>query len=296
MFPAARPRRLRRNATMRALVRETHLNPDGFVYPLFVRHGEGVRDEIPSMPGNFHFSPDTLVEEVGAAREDGVRAVILFGLPENKDAQGSEAWADDAAVQVSVTKLKEAYADVLVMTDVCLCEYTDHGHCGVLEGGEVRQRPELRAARATARVPRPAGRRRRRAVGHDGRPRRRDPRGARRERLRNTPILSYAAKYASAFYGPFREAADSAPQFGDRRSYQMDPPNGARPCARATRSRGGRRHADGQAGPAVPRRDPACGRVRGAARGLQRERRVLDAHAPRRSAAGSIASGPCSRR
>jgi len=226
MFPAARPRRLRRNATMRALVRETHLNPDGFVYPLFVRHGEGVRDEIPSMPGNFHFSPDTLVEEVGAAREDGVRAVILFGLPENKDAQGSEAWADDAAVQVSVTKLKEAYDDVLVMTDVCLCEYTDHGHCGLIEGGEVLNDPSIELlaqtavshARAGADIVAPSDM-------MDGRVAAiRD--GLDREGFGNTPILSYAAKYASAFYGPFREAADSAPQFGDRRSYQMDPPNG----------------------------------------------------------------------
>jgi porphobilinogen synthase len=210
---------------MRALVRETHLNPDGFVYPLFVRHGEGVRDEIPSMPGNFHFSPDTLVEEVGAAREDGVRAVILFGLPEKKDAQGSEAWADDAAVQVSVTKLKEAYDDVLVMTDVCLCEYTDHGHCGLIEGGEVLNDPSIELlaqtavshARAGADIVAPSDM-------MDGRVAAiRD--GLDREGFGNTPILSYAAKYASAFYGPFREAADSAPQFGDRRSYQMDPPN-----------------------------------------------------------------------
>jgi porphobilinogen synthase len=211
---------------MRALVRETHLNPDGLVYPLFVRHGKGVRNEIPSMPGNFHFSPDTLVEEVGAAREDGVRAVILFGLPDGKDAQGSEAWAADAAVQVSVTRLKQAYDDILVMTDVCLCEYTDHGHCGVIEDGEVLNDPSLELlartavshARAGADIVAPSdmmdGRVAAIRDGLDG------------AGFGNTPILSYAAKYASAFYGPFREAADSAPQFGDRRSYQMDPSNG----------------------------------------------------------------------
>ena len=132
MFPAIRPRRLRRSAAMRALVRETRLSPEAFVYPLFVRHGRGVRDEIAGMPGNFHFSPDTLLEEVGAAREDGVRAVLLFGLPEKKDSQGSEAWSDDGAVQTALRQIKAAHDDVLVMTDVCLCGYTDHGHCGPL--------------------------------------------------------------------------------------------------------------------------------------------------------------------
>ncbi|NIL99458.1 MAG: porphobilinogen synthase [Acidobacteria bacterium] len=226
MFPTIRPRRLRRHATLRALVRETRLSPDSFVYPLFVRHGKGVRDEITSMPGIFHFSPDTLLEEVGAAREDGVRAVILFGLPEQKDAQGSEAWADDAAVQTAVRQIKAAYDDVLVLTDVCLCEYTDHGHCGVVEDGRVLNDPSLELLAGTA-------------VSHaragadlvapsdmmDGRV------GAIREALDSAgfgdiAILSYAAKYASAFYGPFREAADSAPQFGDRSTYQMDPANG----------------------------------------------------------------------
>ncbi len=225
MFPAARPRRLRRNATVRALVRETRLSPESLVYPLFVRHGTGVCDEISSMPGNFNFSPDTLLEEVGAAREDGVRAVILFGLPDNKDAQGSEAWSDDGAVQAAVRAIKKAHDDVLVMTDVCLCEYTDHGHCGVVEDGEVLNDPTLALLTKTA-------------ISHaragadfvapsdmmDGRV------AAIREGLdgagfADTAILSYAAKYASAFYGPFREAADSTPQFGDRRSYQMDPAN-----------------------------------------------------------------------
>jgi porphobilinogen synthase len=226
MFPAARPRRLRRSATMRALVRETRLSPDTFVYPLFVRQGHGVRDEISSMPGNFHFSPDTLVEEVGAAREDGVRAVLLFGLPEKKDPQGSEAWSEDGAVQTAVRQIKTAYDDVLVMTDVCLCEYTDHGHCGVVEGAEIQNDPTLELlantalshARAGADVVAPSdmmdGRVAAIRDALDG------------EQHSDIAILSYAAKYASAFYGPFRTAAQSAPQFGDRRSYQMDPANG----------------------------------------------------------------------
>jgi len=225
MFPTVRPRRLRRSAAMRALVRETRLSPETFVYPLFVRHGRGVRNEIASMPGNFHFSPDTLLEEVGAAHEDGVRAVILFGLPEAKDPQGSEAWSDDGAVQTAVRQIKAAHDDVLVMTDVCLCEYTDHGHCGVVDNGEVLNDPTLELlastatshARAGADLVAPSdmmdGRVAAIREGLDG------------EGFRDTAILSYAAKYASAFYGPFREAADSAPQFGDRRSYQMDPAN-----------------------------------------------------------------------
>jgi len=210
---------------MRALVRETRLSPDTFVYPLFVRHGQGVRDEIASMPGNFHFSPDTLVEEVGAAREDGVRAILLFGLPEEKDPQGSEAWSEDGAVQTAVRQIKTAYDDVLVMTDVCLCEYTDHGHCGVVEGNEIRNDPTLELlastalshARAGADVVAPSdmmdGRVAAIRDALDG------------EQHNDIVILSYAAKYASAFYGPFRTAAQSAPQFGDRRSYQMDPAN-----------------------------------------------------------------------
>jgi porphobilinogen synthase len=210
---------------MRALVRETRLNPEAFVYPLFVRHGQGLRDEISSMPGNYHFSPDTLVEEVGAAREDGVRAVLLFGLPDVKDAQGSEAWSDDGAVQTALRQIKTVHDDVLVMTDVCLCEYTDHGHCGVVDNGEILNDPTLELlartavshARAGADLVAPSDM-------MDGRV------GAIREALdgegfQDTAILSYAAKYASAFYGPFREAAQSAPQFGDRRSHQMDPAN-----------------------------------------------------------------------
>ncbi|MDH3785653.1 MAG: porphobilinogen synthase, partial [Acidobacteriota bacterium] len=142
-FPTRRPRRLRRTPWLRSLVRETRLHNDDLVYPLFVRQGQGVRDEIPSMPGQFHFSVDRLVEEVGAAIEEGIRSVLLFGLPDRKDAEGSEAWDDEAAVQRAVRELKRSYPELVVMTDVCLCEYTDHGHCGVIEDGVVANDPTL---------------------------------------------------------------------------------------------------------------------------------------------------------
>ena len=225
MFPIARPRRLRRTPAIRDLVRETALAAADFIYPLFVRHGEGIKQEIGAMPGNYQFSVDRLVEEVGAAREDGVRAVILFGLPESKDATGSEAWDDEAAVQTAVRRLKADFPDVIVVTDVCLCEYTSHGHCGVVEGErvvndktlELLARSAVSHARAGADIVAPSDM-------MDGRV------GAIRTQLdeqgfEETAILAYSAKYASAFYGPFREAADSAPQFGDRRAYQMDPAN-----------------------------------------------------------------------
>jgi porphobilinogen synthase len=210
---------------MRDLVRQTTLDAGDFVYPLFVRGGKGIKQEISSMPGNYHFSIDTLVEEVGLAREEGIRSVLLFGIPDEKDEVGSEAFDDDAAVQGAVRALKENYPDLIVITDVCLCEYTSHGHCGVVKDGDVQNDPTLELLARTA-------------VSHagagadivapsdmmDGRV------GRIREGLDSTghsevAILSYAAKYASAFYGPFREAADSTPQFGDRRSYQMDPAN-----------------------------------------------------------------------
>jgi porphobilinogen synthase len=225
MFPVARPRRLRRTAAIRDLVRETSLDPKDFIYPLFVRHGKGVRTEIASMPGNYHLSIDMLVEEVGAARDDGVCAVILFGLPERKDETGSEAWDDEAAVQTAVRTLKKEYPELIVVTDVCLCEYTSHGHCGVIEDGgvandktlELLARAAVSHARSGADIVAPS-----------------DMMDGRVEAIRSyldeegfseVTILSYAAKYASAFYGPFREAAESAPQFGDRRAYQMDPAN-----------------------------------------------------------------------
>jgi porphobilinogen synthase len=225
MFPVTRPRRLRRTAALREMVRETRLAPTDFIYPLFVRRGKGVRVEIGSMPGQYHLSPDTLVDEVGAAIEDGVRAVLLFGIPDAKDERGSEAWDDAAAVQTGVRELKRAFPDILVITDICLCEYTSHGHCGVVHDGRILNDPTLELlaktavshARAGADLVAPSDM-------MDGRV------GAIRSALdaegfEDIAILSYAAKYASAFYGPFREAAGSAPQFGDRRSYQMDPGN-----------------------------------------------------------------------
>jgi porphobilinogen synthase len=220
-----RPRRLRRTGTLREMVRETVLQPSDFIYPLFVQPGQGLKQEIGAMPGNYRWSVDRLVEEVGAAREEGVKSVILFGLPARKDPQGSEAWDDEAAVQMGVRALKAAYPEMVVITDVCLCEYTSHGHCGVVENQEVLNDPTLELlakaavshARAGADVVAPSDM-------MDGRV------GAIREALDENgfdqvTLMSYAAKYASAFYGPFREAADSAPQFGDRRAYQMDPAN-----------------------------------------------------------------------
>jgi porphobilinogen synthase len=207
------------------MVRETKLDVGDFIYPLFARMGKGIKDEISAMPGNYHFSVDRLVEEVGEAVEEGIGAVLLFGLPERKDEVGSEAYDDEAAVQTAVRSLKEHYPELTVITDVCLCEYTSHGHCGVVENGRVLNDPTLELlastalsqARAGADIVAPSDM-------MDGRV------GAIRAALdgagfNDVIILSYAAKYASAFYGPFREAADSAPQFGDRTAYQMDPAN-----------------------------------------------------------------------
>lgn len=225
MFPVVRPRRLRRTPTIRRMVRETTLDPSDFIYPLFVRSGRGVKTEISAMPGNYHFSVDRVVEEVGEAWDEGVRSVILFGIPDRKDETGSEAHDDGAAVQQSVGALKKAYPDLVVITDVCLCEYTSHGHCGVVKDGLVLNDPTLEIlaktavshARAGADVVAPSDM-------MDGRV------GAIRDALdeadfTDTAILAYSAKYASAFYGPFREAAGSTPQYGDRRGYQMDPGN-----------------------------------------------------------------------
>jgi len=210
---------------MRDLVRETRLSPDRFVAPLFVRHGRGLREEVPSLPGVFRLSPDEAVSEAQQLRSLGVPAVILFGIPEKKDENGSEAWDDGAAVQETVRRLKKEAPELLVVTDVCLDEYTSHGHCGVIRDGEVDNdatlpllaRAALSHARAGVDVVGPSdmmdGRvgAIRRALDDDG--------------YTAVGILSYAAKAASAFYGPFREAADSAPTFGDRRGYQMDPAN-----------------------------------------------------------------------
>lgn len=222
-----RLRRLRRSETMRALVRETRLSPDMFVLPLFVCEGDGVRREVSSMPGVFNLSVDEAVKEVEAAKGDGVKSVILFGLPERKDDIGSLAYDAEAPVQSAIRAIKRDVSDVLVMTDVCLCEYTDHGHCGVVIDEEIANDPTvellvrtaLSHAAAGADIVAPSDM-------MDGRV------GAIRQALdargfENTAIMAYAAKYCSAFYGPFREAAASAPQFGDRRSHQMDPANAA---------------------------------------------------------------------
>jgi porphobilinogen synthase len=220
-----RPRRLRRTEAIRSLVRETRLTPDCFIYPLFVREGEGIRNEISSMPGVFQLSVDEAVREATAARADGIGAVILFGIPDTKDETGSLAADPEAPVQTAIRALKRALPELLVMTDVCLCEYTSHGHCGIVEGEEILNDPTvvhlvqaaLSQAAAGADVVAPSDM----MDGRVGAIRRAlDERG-----FTQTAIMSYAAKYCSGFYGPFREAADSTPQFGDRRSHQMDPAN-----------------------------------------------------------------------
>jgi porphobilinogen synthase len=223
--PFARFRRLRRTEGLRGLVRETRLSPADFVYPLFVAHGRRLRQEIESMPGQYHLSPDGLAREAEELRSLGIPAVLLFGRPAAKDEQGSEAYADDGIVQEAVRALKQAAPDLVVITDVCLCEYTSHGHCGVVVDGEVDNDRTLELLARTAFSHACAGADMvapsdmmdgrvaaiRRALDENG--------------FAHLPIMAYAAKYASAFYGPFRVAADSAPQFGDRRGYQMDPPN-----------------------------------------------------------------------
>jgi porphobilinogen synthase len=220
-----RPRRLRRTEAVRSMVRETRLTPDCFVYPLFVCEGEGVRRPVSSMPGVFNLSVDEAVKEAEAAKADGVPAVILFGIPDEKDETGSAAADPDAPVQAAVRALKREVPGLLVITDVCLCEYTSHGHCGIVEGDEilnditVRHLVEASLSHAVAGADFVAP-----SDMMDGRV------GAIRAALdergfQQTGIMSYAAKYCSGFYGPFREAADSTPQFGDRRSHQMDPAN-----------------------------------------------------------------------
>jgi porphobilinogen synthase len=225
-FPVFRGRRLRRTPALRSLIRETRLTPEKLVLPLFVLPGEGIREPVPSMPGVHRLSVDELVRDAAAAHALGVGGVILFGIPEGKDEEGSGAWAEDGIVQQALRALDEEVPGLLRITDVCLCEYTTHGHCGVLDGGEVRNDPTLELlsrtaashARAGAQVVAPSDM-------MDGRV------GALRDALDEAgfsqlPIMNYAAKYASAFYGPFRDAAGSAPASGDRRGYQMDPANG----------------------------------------------------------------------
>ena len=224
-FPAIRPRRLRRSEAIRRLVRETHLRTSQLVLPLFVRPGEGIRSPVPSMPGVCQLSVDELVKDCLEALALGIPAVLLFGIPSGKDATGSEAYALDGIVQRAVRAVKAAAPELLVVTDVCLCEYTSHGHCGLLKGQEVDNDATLELlakmavshAQAGADIVAPSDM-------MDGRV------GAIRKALdraglEQVPIMAYSAKYASAFYGPFRDAAGSAPQFGDRRGYQMDPAN-----------------------------------------------------------------------
>ena len=223
--PLHRPRRLRRTAAIRGLVRETRLTAGGLVYPLFVCEGTGVRREVTSMPGVFQLSVDEAVDEAEAARADGVRAVLLFGLPAHKDELGTAAADPAAPVQTAVRAIRGRLDDVAVVTDVCLCEYTSHGHCGVLDGETILNdvtvdrlvEAAVSHAEAGAHVVAPSDM----MDGRVGAIRRGlDARG-----FENVSIMSYAAKYCSAFYGPFRDAADSAPAFGDRRTHQMDPAN-----------------------------------------------------------------------
>ena len=224
-YPNVRMRRMRRTEATRRMVRETRLSPDNLIYPMFVTHGSNVRVEIPSMPDCYQLSIDGILREAEDLVRLGVPATILFGIPAHKDPVGSEAYADDGIIQQTARALKETVPDLLVITDVCLCEYTDHGHCGVIADGEVLNdattellaKESVSHARAGADIIAPSDM-------MDGRI------GVIRDALDaagfdQTPIMAYSAKYSSAFYGPFRDAADSAPQFGDRRSYQMDPPN-----------------------------------------------------------------------
>jgi len=221
-FPTMRMRRLRQSPALRRLVAETHLRPEQLVLPLFARPGKKVRRAVDSMPGVFQLSPDELVHEAERAHKAGLAAVLLFGIPENKDAKASGAYAGDGIVQTTVRALKKALPDLLVITDVCLCEYMDHGHCGLVRDGKILNDPTLKLLADTAASHAEAGAD---IVAPsdmmDGRV------GAIRQRLPEIPILSYAAKFSSAFYGPFREAAESAPKFGDRRTYQMDSANAA---------------------------------------------------------------------
>ena len=224
-FPLVRMRRLRQSVHIREMVRETSLSPDDFILPLFVRPGEGIKKEVTSMPGVYQMSVDKLMEECNAAYSDGVRAILLFGIPKHKDPMGTEAYDDNGIIPESIRALKSEITDLIVITDVCLCEYTDQGHCGVIKNKDVDNdatldllaKESLAHARAGADIVAPSdmmdGR-----VGYIRKAL--DSKG-----FENVAVMSYAAKFASCFYGPFREAAESPPQFGDRRSYQMDPAN-----------------------------------------------------------------------
>lgn len=234
MFPDYRPRRLRRNETFRSLIRETSISPAHLVYPLFIMPGKGVREQIPSMPGVYRLSVDQLAKEAKECLDLGVKNVILFGLPEKKDAMGSGAHAKDGIIQRAIREIKNKAPEMMVSTDVCLCEYTDHGHCGAIIENyvdndttlEILARVALSHAQAGADMVAPSDM-------MDGRVG--EIRAALDENnYENIPIMSYAVKYASAFYGPFRDAADCAPKEGDRRGYQMDPANSREALREAT--------------------------------------------------------------
>ncbi len=229
MFPIHRPRRLRSTTTLRRMVQETTLTVNDLIYPLFAVPGEGVAQEVKSMPGVYQLSVDKIVEEAREVKDLGIPAIILFGIPETKDTNATGAWHDCGIVQKAATAVKEAVSDLVIIADTCLCEYTPHGHCGYLEVGdltgrvlndptlELLKKTAVSQAKAGADIIAPSGmmdgfvQAIRSGLDEAG--------------FQDTPILSYAAKYASAYYGPFRDAADSAPQFGDRRTYQMDPGN-----------------------------------------------------------------------
>ncbi|MDP8209068.1 MAG: porphobilinogen synthase [Candidatus Electryonea clarkiae] len=224
-FPVDRPRRLRTSSTIRRLVRETRLSVDDLVQPLFVVPGKDIKKEISSMPGQYHYSVNTIIEEVEIIARRGIPAIILFGIPENKDEEGSQAWAENGIVQQAIKQIKQKTPDLLVIADVCLCEYTSHGHCGVVQNGTVMNDPTLKLlsrtavslAHAGADIIAPSDM----MDGRIGSIRT----GLDEAGFKDKAILSYAVKYSSSYYGPFREAADSAPQFGNRRGYQMDPGN-----------------------------------------------------------------------
>ncbi|AAC07837.1 porphobilinogen synthase [Aquifex aeolicus] len=224
-FPSSRPRRLRRNENIRRLVRETHLTLDDLIYPIFVRWGENVVEEVPSMPGVYRYSVDKVVDAVKEVRDLGIPAIILFGIPEHKDEVGSDTWSEEGIIQRALRKIKKEVPDIYVITDVCFCEYTTHGHCGVLHDHDVEndltlenlKKQVVSHAENGADMVAPSGMMDgmvkviREALDEAG--------------FKHIPIMAYSAKFASAYYGPFREAAESAPAFGDRRTYQMDPAN-----------------------------------------------------------------------
>uniref|UniRef100_A0A7C4NTG4 Delta-aminolevulinic acid dehydratase n=1 Tax=Thermodesulfobacterium geofontis TaxID=1295609 RepID=A0A7C4NTG4_9BACT len=225
LFPEYRPRRLRRTENIRSLVRETHLTIDDLIYPLFICEGKNIKQEIKSMPEVYRFSIDKALEEIKEATQLGIKAVLLFGIPDKKDEVGTSAYIENGIIQKAVRAIKDKFPELIVITDVCLCEYTSHGHCGIIKNGEVDNDLTLEVlakiavshAKAGADIVAPSDM-------MDGRV------GRIREALdeagfSHVAIMSYAVKYCSAFYGPFREAAESAPKFGDRRSYQMDPAN-----------------------------------------------------------------------